>query len=532
MLAFYIVSALINTLVSFLAGFLVLRGHTKSRLHIMFALFALSVGIASVGSFFWHLSSTTGEALFWVRVFSAGFIMMPVLFLHFVLLFLNRTYRQHQIVLYALYSFAIVFLVLDFTPLFIATVVPHAVLGAVPVLGFAHYIFVALWFFTAVYTLYVMYGEYMRGRKTHRIQLIYMIIGMLVGYIGLVTNFLSWYGFPILHVANILISLHVMAAGYALLRHHLFATKVVATEFLMMILWGVILIKTFFATSVVALIISSVLLVSIVVSGLFLIRSLHREIDIHEETAYLIRHLERANKRLMTIGEQKAEFVSIASHQLRTPLTSIKGYASLILEGSFGELSKSVRQAVEKIYYASQTLVVTVEGFLLVSRIEQGRIMYDFSPLELGGIIKSVIKDLKVFTEKKGVSVQLQIEDGEQYRVLGDYRKIRQVIHNVIHNGIKYTEEGFVRVLITRNRVKGKIVITISDTGLGISHKRSKTLFKKFEGSDSVLGGGVGLYIAREILKAHKGDIWVQSPGEGKGSTFFIELKELEEKKN
>jgi len=234
-----------------------------------------------------------------------------------------------------------------------------------------------------------------------------------------------------------------------------------------------------------------------------------------------------ANKELRRMEKQKTEFVSIASHQLRTPLTAIKGYASMLLEGSFGKISSGVREAVEKIYKSNQVLVVIIGDFLMVSRIEQGRMVYDFNTVELSDIVKEVVKEVEPDAEGKGLKIQINIEYNESFIINADYTKMKQVIHNIFNNAIRYTEKGFIKILLSKNQENQKLRIAISDTGMGINKEMIPKLFKKFsKGRKSKLGSGIGLYIAKEIITAHKGRIWAQSDGSGHGATFFVELPE------
>jgi signal transduction histidine kinase len=226
--------------------------------------------------------------------------------------------------------------------------------------------------------------------------------------------------------------------------------------------------------------------------------------------------------------KQKTEFVSIASHQLRTPLTAIKGYASMLLEGSFGKLSDGVRDAVDKIFKSSQVLVLIIEDFLMVSRIEQGRMRYDFTVVNLRDTVKEVVKDIEPKAKEKNLSIQVYVEDTGSFNIKADHAKIKQVIYNVVNNAILYTEKGFIKILLSKNKESDMLRVAVSDTGIGIDRNMMSKLFKKFsKGKESTLGSGIGLYVAKEIVKAHKGHIWAQSDGKTQGSTFFIELPEI-----
>ena len=249
-----------------------------------------------------------------------------------------------------------------------------------------------------------------------------------------------------------------------------------------------------------------------------------------EALARLSAELETTNERLKELDHLKSEFVSIASHQLRSPLTAIKGYASLLLEGSFGTTAAGVKEAVQKIFDSSVLMVSSVEDFLNVSRIEQGRMTYKMTDFDVSGLAKTVVEELLPVAQKKKLS--LSFSSVGECRVHADKGKIKQVIENLVDNAIKYTRHGSVRVSVTKDMRARTVHLAVSDTGVGIPAEARGQLFGKFSraknaNSANVSGTGLGLYVAKQLVEAHKGKIWVESTGEGKGSTFFIELPAL-----
>jgi signal transduction histidine kinase len=224
----------------------------------------------------------------------------------------------------------------------------------------------------------------------------------------------------------------------------------------------------------------------------------------------------------------KTEFLSLASHQFRSPLTAIKAYASLIMEGSYGDVNPAVRDAVSKIFISSNNLVGVVQDFLDVSRIEQGSMKYNMEKLDLKDLVGEVIGGLKPNIEKAGLKISLKASD-QNYFANVDKGKFSQVFINLIDNAEKYTKEGSIDIFMTKKN--GTIRIEIRDTGIGLSKEEIPKLFDKFvrsKGADEVniKGTGLGLYIVRKIVEAHEGKIWVESDGVNKGSSFFVEINE------
>jgi len=246
------------------------------------------------------------------------------------------------------------------------------------------------------------------------------------------------------------------------------------------------------------------------------------------DKAYLYKNLQDANEKLKSLDRLKTEFLSLASHQLRSPLTAIKGYTSMLLGGDFGDINEKQKEAVDRVFESTNHLVKTVDDLLNVSKIEQGGMQYIMAPFDMRKIVMDISADLSIVAERKGLKISFSSDDAHSYPVKGDLEKIRNVVLNLIDNSIKYTKEGSLALRLIRNNELKKILLTITDTGMGMTEDTKKTLFHKFSrgegGKVNVGGSGLGLYLAKQIVDMHKGHVWVESPGLGKGSTFFLEL--------
>src|SRR5690606_18510006 len=143
-----------------------------------------------------------------------------------------------------------------------------------------------------------------------------------------------------------------------------------------------------------------------------------------------------ANEKLKILDWQKSEFISIASHQLRTPLTAIKGYSSMLLEGSYGEINNDARGAIESIFQSSQRLVTVIEDFLNITRIELGKIKYEMTEYDVKSIVKQLVEDYKQSTAKEGLELSSSTDESDNFLVYGDTGKISQVISNMIDNAM------------------------------------------------------------------------------------------------
>ena len=314
--------------------------------------------------------------------------------------------------------------------------------------------------------------------------------------------------------------------SYSILRHELFNIKVMAAEVLTFTIWLILGAKIFTTTDIKDQISGAVVLALTIIFGILLIRSVKKEIKQREELGVLAKKLKRAHEKLKKLDAMKDEFISIASHQLRTPLTVIKGYLSMIMEGDFGRVALKQRDPMHKITESSDRLIQLVENMLNVSRIESGRIQYNFKDVQLEDLVKSVVDELANKAKLKLLELKYNAPVSPLPKVKIDEEKIRQVVINLIDNSIKYTDKG--RVAVDLRQVGKNLEFSVSDTGAGIKKDDLGKLFQKFSrgtGATSVTEGtGLGLYVARQMVEAHKGKIWAESKGEGTGSRFCFTL--------
>lgn len=243
--------------------------------------------------------------------------------------------------------------------------------------------------------------------------------------------------------------------------------------------------------------------------------------------------LAQANDKLRKLDNAKNEFISIASHQLRTPLTAIKGFISLLLEGSYGEVPDQINDVLNKVYLSNERLINLVEDLLNVSRIESGRMEYKFEKVQLADLIREIYDTFTIRARDAHLKFELNLPENPP-EVTTDRSKIREVISNLVDNALKYTPKGWVRVTLTD---AGEFVrVAVSDTGIGVPKDEVPYLFQKFSRGKDVSrlntgGTGLGLHVGKKMMEALHGQIGVESKGANLGSTFFIEVpKEVGEK--
>ena len=313
-----------------------------------------------------------------------------------------------------------------------------------------------------------------------------------------------------------------------IVRFKAFNGKLFATQAFVVALNILIVSQFFFIKATTSLVLNAITLVLCFFISILLVKSVKKEIEQKEKLQVLDLQLENANEKLKSLDKLKTEFLSLASHQLRSPLTAIKGYTSMLLDGDYGQIGDKQKEAIDRVLQSSKHLTVVVEDLLDVAKIEQGGMQYIMETFDFEKTARDLETDLSITAKKKGLDFSFENDNKMPYLVNGDMEKLRQVILNLTDNSIKYTKEGSIKIKLTKDEEKKKIRLVISDTGIGIAPEIKDTLFQKFARGDggkmNTTGTGLGLYLAKQIVEAHKGLVWAESMGIGKGSTFFVEL--------
>ena len=227
------------------------------------------------------------------------------------------------------------------------------------------------------------------------------------------------------------------------------------------------------------------------------------------------------------IARQREDFVSRLTHDLRTPLVAADRMLILFQQGALGELAPTMNEAVDTMIRSNKNLLQMVNTLLEVYRFEAGRKTLTFLPVDIHDVLVEVAKELTPLAQDKGLPLELQLEKQQQpSKILGDRLELHRVFTNLVGNALKFTDTGSVTIRLSpddRQPASG-IKIEIEDTGQGISDEDRATLFERFrQGSHKRSGSGLGLYLSRRIVEAHKGSIEVQSEL-GKGSVFIVRL--------
>jgi signal transduction histidine kinase len=268
--------------------------------------------------------------------------------------------------------------------------------------------------------------------------------------------------------------------------------------------------------------------ISVLIS-VILLRNEQREMDSLVEIETLASDLASTNIKLKELDQLKSQFLSFASHQLKTPLTAIKWQSQILADGSVGELPEAAIGAAKEIEDSTGRLIELVNEFLNLRKLQEGKMEYTFEPTDIAELTASVVTEVDPLAKHKQLKLSF-VNNAKKSLCSVDRQKFTQVVQNTIDNAIKYTDNGSVDVRI-ENAPRGLVNIVVTDTGHGIDPAVIDKLFEQFvrdrKDASKIEGTGLGLYIAKQVMDAHHGKIWATSPGPGKGSTFFIQLKTL-----
>ena len=494
-----------------LFGTLVVLSNPRSKSNLLFALTAASVVLWSYSYFLWQISTDAESALYWVHWLMVGSIFVPPLYFHFVLSFLG-VIKEHRIALVFGYMQAVFFAIIDWTPYFVRGVAPVPGFEFWPVAGSAFIWFLILWAVYALYPVVLLARRFYTSTGVEHRQILYILAGTVIGYIGGETNHFLWFGIPIPPFGTASVSIYLALVAYAVMKHRLFNMKVIATELLIFSLWLFIFIRLLMEESLSSQLADAGLLFVSLIVGTLLIRSVDREVEQRE--------------KIEELSNQKSEFMTFASHEIRNPITAMRGYASLIVDGTVDHASPEVKAVAQKILIGGNDVLNLIAQFLSKSKMELGQISYNSASFDLGAAASSIVDGYVPHAELRALTLEKKIDASHQYVIKADEGKVKEVIGNLIDNSLKYTLRGGVTVAVERHGVA--VRLTISDTGVGIAPETLPHLFKKFSRADAqkvnLLGTGIGLYLAKTFIEAMGGRIWAESEGKDKGSCFILEF--------
>jgi signal transduction histidine kinase len=516
LLNIFALSGLANFVLSLVFGLLVYLKNFKEEINKVFFILSITITGWSLSYYSWLNCTEKVCASFWLYILSVFSVFIPILFFHWLLIILSL-YQNSLLKKILIFSYILGFLIVSslvWKPdLLIHDIKNKLFFPFWPDAGILYSFYIIFIYIGLVaLSLYLLYKRLIIETDPKlRSNLIFLIIAVIIGFGGGFSNFFLWYDIKIVPYGNILVGLYVILFGYATIESRFFNIKLLGTEFFVYTLLLIQIINlfkpsVFFYEKIFNL---GVFIFSLILS-LILIRSAFRESEYAEK-------LEQLNRI-------KSEFLSFASHQVKAPMAVVKGYAELI-ETQIENVPPQAKDFAHKIRESVNRLLELVEEFMDYRRIEEGKIELNFEEVDLVSLIKEFVNNFNLIAKEKNLELTFETSM-EQCLVKVDKMRFSQVIQNLIDNAIKYTNQGWVKVNLQKE--DNSILITVADSGIGMSKELQQKLFGEFVRDPSIKkeirGTGLGLYIAKYIVEAHQGKIWAESEGEGKGSKFYVKL--------
>lgn len=506
----------LSILLILLLGVVVLLKDPKNRVHLSFFGICLSLSTWLLTNFIVDTTNNLEVAFFFSKLAIMGPVFAAPISYYFSLIFplpLRKFTRKEFFVIILGIMFFLILLPTRFNIEKVWTEEWGVSFRPGPLYYF-------LFFYLIIYFFFIFLNiskAFRTGNKKEKTQLQYLLMGFSFALlIGIATNLIL----PLLGYNKLVkigpplsVVFFVGFTSYTIVTKQLFGINVILTQIVVGIMAIILFIQTLLSEGPYWRILNLTALLFFLFFSWLLIRYTFLEIKRREEAEKL--------------SQAKSEFLSIASHQLRTPLTVIKGYLSMLLEGGYGQVEGQIKRVLENVYLANERLIRLVNDFLKASRIETGKIDLNLEKTNLETLIENVVSELEIKAKEKNLYLIFEKPKEPIPEILADKEKIREVLVNLIDNGIRYTKSGGIRVGFEQE--KKFIRIFVQDTGEGLEKKDLEKLFESFSRGSAgeklfVEGAGLGLYIAKKIVELHKGKIWAESEGKGKGSTFYVEL--------
>lgn len=505
---------------------------TSNRVFLLFIL-AVAVWISGLIIVFESESSITG--LEGLRLAFAGAALIAPAFTHFAVVFPQRAQSIPKIFLPFLYIVGITF---SFAAIFTEDLVENILLltlGYRASYGWLHPLFGVYFIGSMSVALWIIFYKYKAVIAEKKPQMRFFLLGAAATVIlTTTTNFIiptltgvslySRYG-PFGMIP------FVFLTSYAIIRHNFLNIRLIAAELFTFSIVFTLFIRFLLSQNTQDLVFNGAILVAMVIFGDLLIRSVLKEVKSREKITELASELQKSNAELKKLDAAKSEFVSIASHQLRAPLTVIKGYISMFLDGTFGQVTQGGKEALGKVAFSAEQLVKLVGDLLNLSRIESGKLRYTLTRTNILSLIQQVAEEFKISFEEKGLKLEIMNSLSKPIYLYVDPDKLREVMINLISNALKYASRK-VEIEVEDMGMgthDSTVRLIVKDDGIGIKAEDLPGIFTKFHRTPEAQkidpnGMGIGLYFVKRIVEDHGGKVRVDSQGLGKGTSFVVDL--------
>lgn len=424
-------------------------------------------------------------------------------------------------------------------------------------------------------SIYAMFRNSRTAKQRDRKQILIALFLFLISFgTQIVTSFVIVAMFnntSLVPLGNFLTFIFIVAITASILKMKLFGINIISSLAFVVILVVLVFVDILLAKNTQEIIYKTIVFLSVSFIAYQFIKSILTEAKQRNQLEYYSYQLNVANARLKQVDALKTEFISMASHELLTPISAIEGYLSMIVDEHIVKITDpKLNKYITNVYQSSKRLARLVSDLLNVSRIEQGRLLVQKSIVNIEDLVTSVIEELKFKSQTAQVRLTTNYRlPSNKALVYADADKIKEVVVNLCGNSLKYTKpggqaivtvdvwptntivqhyghmadhvqknqngngDGAIQKIVNASYTKMigdyQIVVSVTDNGVGIAQEDIGKLFQKFSRvgdwtTQAVQGTGLGLYVSRALVEMHHGKIWVESAGVGKGSTFFFSL--------
>lgn len=538
--SFLMFATIIAMAFNLILGLLVFVNDRKRDVNVVFGFLNIALAFYLTANLFSVVIIDITEKLFWVRMTLFAAVFLDTFFYLFIRVFTAGKLMLSKIESALVFLFTISTAFLCLTPwAFYEITVSSGNMVPSPVPYFYNGIPVGMIFFFVVAVafvgraIYILIKSYKREADVVARQYLRSIL------IGTGIMFFSFILFNLvgpaflenvyyIKLTPLFTTVFIIFSAYAIVRLEMFNVKVISTELLVFSLWFFILLRTLFSLTVEDQIINGSLLFLMVVTGVFLIRSVLKEVEQREKLAESAKALKESHEREMekarTEAKLRDEFVFVAAHELRTPITAIKGFLELVsdTEGSF---PTDVQEDLDAIKMASEHLNELVNNLLEIARSDAGAMKIETKPMDIIPVLENILKEVNSLVIEKNITVKLNnFKNG--IKILADEAKTKEIFTNLIGNAIKYNRKGGVLEISAMCIDHSGVIVEIRDTGFGIPTEQQQKIFGKFfrassKDTQGILGTGLGLFITKMLVEKMGGSITFSSV-EGQGTTFAV----------
>ncbi len=532
-LTLFQVSTLITAFVSLFLGLFVYFSGEKTKLNFSWLLTSISISLWSIGLFGVVFSTNAITAWFWQYILDIGGICVPIVYFNFLLFVIKKEKK-----LLIMQGFSLIagtaLIVLNFTDLFKTGVSPKFGINYWIDPGKLYFLFPLYFFIFVIASTYVVIREYfITTDKDQRRRLVYILLAQIFGFGGGLTNFFPQL-FNIYPFGNYFIILYVIFISYAALKHHLFNTKVIATELFTFTLWVLLSIKIFFSTSSQDLMLNVGTFFSVLLFGVLLIRGVLQEIKQKEQIEKMSENIRRAyevekksKEELELLDKSKDQFLLLAQHQLRTPLSGIKWLINMLQGKDAAKFSAKQKEHISDIYQMNERMIRLVSDMLSVLRFEAGSVKINKEVVSIPDFYKEFTTLMMSPAKSKGVILRNLFENKGELKIETDSQMLKTILECFVSNAINYSESGQ-EVLLDAREEGDNVIFSVKDSGIGIPEEEQARISERFfRAANAKLfkpdGTGLGVYFASMLANKIGGRIYFESK-KGQGSTFYLSI--------